>query len=98
MSLSSTDAPELYVVFLGGDPAPGRLGEDHEVVVVVATSLKEARAKARSKWQGDSKAHVDAVQLVKVVDGFVIRLEATDLDDVSELDVTYEPAGPPQAP
>jgi len=98
MTSSSPDAPELYVVFLGGDPAPGRLGEDHEVVVVVANSLKEARVKARAKWRGDSKAHVDAVQLVKVVDGFAVRLEATDLEDALELDVTYEPAEPSQAP
>jgi hypothetical protein len=95
MSSSTSDSPELYVVFLGGDLAPGRLGEDHEVVVVVATSLKEARAKARSKWRGHAKAHVDAVQLVKIVDGFEIRLVPTDRDDFSELDVTYEPAGPP---
>jgi hypothetical protein len=94
MSLSSSDSPELYVVFLGGDPAPGRLGEDHEVVVVVATSLKEARAKARAKWRGHAKAHVDAVQLLKIVDGFEIHLEPTDHADLTELDVTYEPAGP----
>jgi hypothetical protein len=28
----------LYVVYPGGDPAPGRLSEDHEVVVVVASN------------------------------------------------------------
>ena len=27
---------KLYVVYLGGDLMPGRMGEDHEVVVVAA--------------------------------------------------------------
>jgi hypothetical protein len=92
MSVSPVNPPELYVVYLGGDPAPGRLSEDHEVVVVVATGVKEARASARSKWQGQSRAHVDAVRAIRVVDGFEIRLVPTELDDESVLDVTYEPA------
>lgn len=87
-------AEQLYVVYLGGDPSPGRLGEDHEVVVVVASDMKEARRAARAKWRGDSTAHVDAVQVLSVVDGFAIRLEATDQVDVSAIDVTYEPGGP----
>jgi hypothetical protein len=82
---------ELYVVYLGGEPAPGRLGEDHEVVVVVANSLQEARAAARAKWRGESKGHVDAVQALRVVDGYEVRLVPTVLADDVELDVTYEP-------
>lgn len=84
---------QLYVVYLGGDPAPGRLSEDHEVVVVVASSVKEARRAARAKWQGVSAAHVDAVQALSVVDGFAIRLEPTDRVDINAIDVTYEPGG-----
>lgn len=88
---TSTDAMQLYVVYLGGDPSPGRLSEDHEVVMVVAPDIKEARRAARAKWQGNSSAHVDAVQLLNIVDGFAIRLEATDHCGPNEIDVTYEP-------
>ncbi|MGA2432915.1 MAG: DUF1543 domain-containing protein [Acidimicrobiales bacterium] len=91
MSAPLAETPALYVVYLGGDPAPGRLGEDHEVVVVVAHGVKQARAAARAKWRGESKGHVDAVQVIRVVDGFEIRLEPSSLDDDVELDVTYEP-------
>jgi hypothetical protein len=91
MSESEPNIPELYVVFLGGDPAPGRLGEDHEVVTVVATTMKDARAQARAKWSGADKGHVDAVQVLRVVDGYEIQLVPSEFQDVSELDVTYEP-------
>ncbi len=91
MNAPSTGSAELYVVYLGGDPAPGRLGEDHEVVVVVAHSIKEARAAARAKWRGASTGHVDAVQAIRVVDGYEVRLEPSALEDDVELDVTYEP-------
>jgi hypothetical protein len=38
--------PTLYLVFLGGDLAPGRMGEDHEVGVVVADDVESARGNA----------------------------------------------------
>lgn len=65
----------LYLAFLGGDPAPGRLSEDHEAVVVVARDLREARKAARSKWGGASKGHVDAIEELSVVDGYRVRIE-----------------------
>jgi hypothetical protein len=92
MAEETTDLPQLYVVFLGGDPAPGRMGEDHEVVAVVASDVKSARAKARAKWTGVSKGHVDAVRVLKVIDGYEIVLQPSSFDEVTELDVTYEPA------
>jgi hypothetical protein len=79
----------LYVVYLGGDPAPGRLSEDHETVVVVAQDDAGARRAARAKWAGPSKAHVDALQCVGVVDGYRVRLEATDEPPSTEVDGTY---------
>jgi hypothetical protein len=82
----------LYAVYLGGDPAPGRLSEDHEVVLVVATGVPEARRAARAKWSGPTRAHVDAIQEVCVVDGFRIRLEPTDEIETHQVDHTYEPA------
>lgn len=82
--------PGLYVVYLGGDPAPGRVGEDHEVVVVVATDVVEARKAARSKWGGQSRPHVDAAKSIGDVDGYLIHLEPTDIADSDEVGVTYE--------
>jgi hypothetical protein len=83
--------PQLYAVYLGGDPAPGRLTEDHEVVLVVAGDLVEARRRARAKWGGPSRPHVDAVRVVNVVDGFAVTLHPTDRPESAEVDLTYEP-------
>src|SRR4051812_42456131 len=71
------DPPRLFAVYLGGRPAPGRMGEDHEVVFVVATGDRSARNKARAKWKGHgSKPHVDAVVEINAVDGYVVHLDA----------------------
>ena len=86
-----SDGPQLFAVYLGGDPAPGRLTEDHEVVLVVADDLAEARRRARAKWGGTSRPHVDAVRAVEVVDGFAITLNPTSRGDSVEVDLTYEP-------
>jgi len=86
------DSPRLFVVYLGGDPAPGRLSEDHEVVVVAAPDVKAARKAARTKWGGTTRPHVDAVQQVEVVDGYAVRLEPTEAPDSSEVDTTYVPS------
>ena len=92
MDESSANRMQLYVVYLGGDPAPGRLSEDHEVVMVVAPDVKEARRAARAKWGGDSSSHVDAVQALSVVDGYAIRLEPSDSTAMNTIDATYEAA------
>jgi hypothetical protein len=86
------DEPKLFVVYLGGDPTPGRLSEDHEVVVVVAWDLAGARRMARAKWGGSSRPHIDAVRTIGVVDGYRVRLERTEDDESADIDVTYEPA------
>jgi hypothetical protein len=82
---------DLYVVYLGGDLVPGRLGEDHEVVLVVSDSLKAARSAAKRKWQGSGRAHVDAVARVEVLDGHRVSLTPTDEADRVETDRTYSP-------
>lgn len=84
--------PQLFAVYLGGDPVPGRLSEDHEVVMVVAPDVAEARKAARGKWSGTSGPHVDAIKQIGVVDGFKVRLEATDEPESDEVDITYEPS------
>jgi Domain of Unknown Function (DUF1543) len=82
---------ELFIVYLGGDPAPGRLSEDHEVVAVVATDVAAARRAARAKWGGSSRPHVDAVQALAVVDGYRVQLSPTDDQEAAPIDLTYVP-------
>jgi hypothetical protein len=65
----------LYAAFLGGELGPGRIGEDHEVVFVVAEDMPSARRAARAKWGGDGRAHVDALTRLDRIDGFAIGLE-----------------------
>jgi hypothetical protein len=85
--------PRLYAVYLGGDPAPGRLGEDHEVVFVVSTDPRSARRSARAKWSGaDPKPHVDMVQELDAVDGYEVALRHTGKTGAKLVDATYEPA------
>jgi hypothetical protein len=82
---------DLYVVYLGGRLAPGRIGEDHEVVLVAAEDEQDARRFAKRKWRGDTRAHVDAVVRVGVVDGHRVTLTRTDDADDLALDPTYHP-------
>jgi len=87
----SENDPSLYAVYLGGDPAPGRIGEDHEVVFVVAGDVPSARKQARDKWRGDDpKPHVDMVQELDVVDGYEISLNATDRAPSGIRDTEFE--------
>ena len=79
---------KLYAVYLGGDPAPGRLGEDHEVVFVVAADVKAARKAARPKWTGIGRSHVDAVREITTVDGYRIDLTETGEAEIADIDVT----------
>jgi hypothetical protein len=71
----------LYAAFLGGPLADGRMGEGHEVVMVVAEDPTQARALAKAKWTGVGRSHVDAVQQIDVVDGFEIALVQTGAAD-----------------
>jgi hypothetical protein len=87
----TTDTPTLFAVYLGGDLGEGRMGEDHEVVFVVGADVKEARTRARAKWGGRGKAHIDAVRRIDTVDGFRVGLEHVGGEDRTELDTTYEP-------
>ena len=78
----------LFAAFLGGELTAGRMGEDHEVVFVVAEDGQAAKTAAKAKWGGAGRCHVDAVQRVDAVDGFSVRLDATGgpRTDVIELD------------
>jgi hypothetical protein len=93
MAMDQTEPgePLLFAIYLGGDPAPGRLSEDHEVVMVVAPDVAQARKAARAKWSGVTRPHVDAVKQVAVVDGFRVHLQVTEEPESEEVDITYEP-------
>ena len=86
---------KLYVVFLGGKLGAGRLGEDHEVVLVVAPDADAARLRAKEKWSGvDTKSvHVDALEEVSSVDGYDILVGPQGNTDFSSrnIDDRYVP-------
>lgn len=42
----------LYAAYLGGELGPGRMGEDHEVVLVVADDELSARRTAKANGAG----------------------------------------------
>ena len=79
----------LFAVYLGGDLVPGRMGEDHEVVFVVAVDVPSARNAAKRKWQGAGNAHIDAVREIDVIDGFVVQLAPSELSEYPLVDSTY---------
>jgi hypothetical protein len=81
----------LYAVYLGGNLAQGRMGEDHEVIHVVAPDVPEARRIAKRKWRGSGAAHVDAVLHIDVVDGFAVVLEPGARTGNSVVDNTFDP-------
>ncbi len=86
-----TSASRLYAVYLGGELAPGRMGEDHEVIHVVAPDVREARHLAKAKWRGSGRPHVDAVLHLDVVDGYEVVLESSDHPGAAVVDNTYDP-------
>ena len=74
----------LFAAFLGGELAPGRMGEDHEVVFVVAEDMESARRAAKAKWGGDGRSHVDALTRLDMIDGFAVALEPAGAGDSTE--------------
>ena len=69
--------PKLFLAYLGGKMSLSRIGEDHEVVLVVAEDKADAKMKAQSKWKGEGAAHLDMLTEVGVVDNYIINLEKT---------------------
>ncbi len=64
----------LYAAYLGGPLDDGRMGEDHEVVLVVAADPVEAKARALAKWRGAGRGHLDALERIDQIDGHRIDL------------------------
>jgi hypothetical protein len=87
--LATLPRVHLYVAFLGGELGAGRMGEDHEVVFVVAEDMPAANRAARAKWGGDGRPHVDALTRLDRIDGYAIGLERRDdADGEGDGDVT----------
>lgn len=88
-----SDTLNLYIVYLGGPVLPGRMGEDHEVVAVVAADVPAARKVAKTKWKGLGDPHVDAVQHLDVVDGHKVELVERTLQarNATPIDPTWVP-------
>jgi hypothetical protein len=77
---------DLFVAFLGGPMPDGQMWEGHEIVMVVAPDLVEAKALARAKWSGTGRGHVDALQRIDMVDGFEVSLTPAGEGDRTELE------------
>jgi hypothetical protein len=76
--LATLTRVHLYAAFLGGELADGRMGEDHEVVFVVAGDTTSARKAAQKKWSGTGRGHVDAVTRLDMIDGYSVTVEQSD--------------------
>jgi hypothetical protein len=72
---------DLYAAYLGGPLDNGRMGEGHEVVLLVAADLADAKTKATAKWRGAPPGHLDALERIVRVDGYTVSLTESDEDD-----------------
>lgn len=72
----------LYAAYLGGPLEAGRVGEGHEVVLVVAADRDEAKQRAAAKWRGAAPGHLDALVRVDRVDGHEVALTDVGGGDV----------------
>jgi hypothetical protein len=59
------------------------MGEDHEVVFIVAADMTAARTAAKKKWGGGGRPHVDALTQLDVIDGYAIALDQSGDGDVT---------------
>ncbi len=74
----------LYAAYLGGELTVGRMGEDHEVVFVVAEDMEQARRAAKEKWGGGGRSHVDALTRLDMIDGYSVALRQSGTGDATE--------------
>lgn len=65
---------KLYLIYLGGQLAEGRMGEDHEVIAVVAEDQTAAKQRAKVQWKGVGAPHIDAVRCLDTVDGYQVTV------------------------
>jgi hypothetical protein len=84
--VATLTAVHLFAAFLGGELPDGRMGEDHEVVFVVADDTASARKAAKEKWGGGGRGHVDAVTRLDVIDGYAVALHHSGAGNVTEME------------
>jgi Domain of Unknown Function (DUF1543) len=77
---------DLYTAYLGGPLVNGRMGEDHEVVLVVAADRADAEIQAVAKWQGTPPGHLDALERIVRIDGYDVHLTAAGGEDQIEME------------
>jgi hypothetical protein len=67
------------------------MGEDHEVVFVVGgDDLKDVRYRAKQKWGGSGRPHIDAVRRLDQIDGHAIGVTDVGGDgDETQLNIDY---------
>lgn len=66
---------KLYQILLGGKRDEGLFGEDHQIILLIANNLDEAKKMAKTKWNGiQDGLHVDDIKEIDVVDGYDILL------------------------
>ena len=52
-----------------------RIIEDHEILMIVAETLEEAKQKAKQKTRLENEIHIDLIIEVKNIDWYDIKLE-----------------------
>jgi Domain of Unknown Function (DUF1543) len=77
---------DLYTAYLGGPLVDGRMGEDHEVVLVVAADRADAEAQAIAKWRGTPPGHLDALERIVRIDGYDVQLTPAGGGDQIEME------------
>ena len=65
---------DLENAYLGGPFDHGRMGEGHEVELVVAAERTEATSKAKAEWRGAPPGPIDDLERIVRVDGCCITL------------------------
>lgn len=80
--------PKLYEVYLGGEPEAGSIVEPHELVWVVALNEKQAKQKAKLKWLGHGKVHIDGIKQLNTIDGYTINLiKVSEAEPYNEVEI-----------
>ena len=73
--LATLPACTSIAAFLGGELGSGRMGEDHEVVFVVAEDMARPAGRPRPSGAATAGAHVDALTRLDMIDGYAVGLE-----------------------
>src|ERR1035441_2414636 len=65
-------------------PCRGQDGGGHEGGTGAARGPRDAKTRAKAKWSGSGRGHVDALQRIDRVDGFEVSLTRTGEGDSTD--------------